>query len=175
MGLPFRNGGATHTAFPSHFPVYPVGTLPPPTVHRGFIWAELGWSADPLLLTNKVASARFTSQCFHFLVLNTCSIVFNSPLCHSIFLDASGWQGMWYTQSMLCFSAQESMRLFWKWVLMFDSVLSGLWCCHRTWFLGPKMVFWAAEWFIGYVSSQLAVVPTTHHAYLGGFVSMILL
>ena len=62
MGLPFRMGGAIPTAFLSHVPVCTAGTLSPPTVGRGFVWAGPGWLADPLVLTSQVASAKFSAS-----------------------------------------------------------------------------------------------------------------
>ena len=75
------------------FPAASLCTLwrPYPAVCRTFVWTGSAWVADSLLLTNQVASAKFVSQCFHSLVPNSLSIVFNSPLYHSVFLDACGY------------------------------------------------------------------------------------
>ena len=60
-----------------------------------------------------------------------------SPLHCSIFWEAGAWQGMWYTHSMPCSLAQVSMRLFWKWVLLSDTVPSGVPCHQKTCFSPP--------------------------------------
>lgn len=36
------------------------------------------------------------------------------------------------------FLAQVTIRLFWKWVLLSSSILSGMPCCHKTCFLTPE-------------------------------------
>lgn len=45
--------------------------------------------------------------------------------------------------SMPCFFAQEFMTLFWKWVSLSNSILSGVLCRHKMCFSRPEMVSWA--------------------------------
>lgn len=83
----FSHGRRIHTDFPSHFPVHSAGTLYPPTVSVGVVWAGSVQLADPLALTSQVASAKFASQCFHVPLPKT----FNSLQHFSVFPGACWW------------------------------------------------------------------------------------
>lgn len=94
-----------------------TATLSPYTVCRRFDWSGPTQMADHQVLTNKVAFAKYVSQCLNVPTPVVLNVVFNCPLYHSVFLEAGAWQQMWYTHSMPCSLAQVFLRLFWTWVL----------------------------------------------------------
>lgn len=123
----------------------------------GLIWAGPRLLA---VLTSQVVSNKFASWCFRAPLPNSSNIVFSSLLCLSIFPLTCGWYRMWYIHSMLCFFAQELIRIFQKWFPSSDSILSGVPCHHNMCYSRPKTVFWAVAWFTGYVSSQPVAAST---------------
>lgn len=108
--LPFLKGGATHFAFPSQFPVCTTGVFSPPTVCRGFVLGRTRMVSKSYGV-NQLSIAKFISRCFHAPVPKTLSIVFHSPLHHSVFPETGV-----RAQLVTCFLAQASMGLFWEWV-----------------------------------------------------------
>lgn len=58
---------------------------------------------------NQLSIAKFISRCFHAPVPKSLSIVFHSPLHHSVFPE-TGIRA----QLVTCFLAQASMGLFWE-------------------------------------------------------------
>lgn len=69
-GFAFSYGERNPPWFSQPLPMYSMGTLSPPPVCRGFVWAGPGRFAD-LVLSSQVASVKFTSQSFHAPLPNT--------------------------------------------------------------------------------------------------------
>ena len=53
-----------------------------------------------------------------------------------------------------------TMGLFWKWVLLSDSVLSSMLCCYTSCFSRPSMLFWPEAWVTVFLGSHLKVIST---------------
>jgi len=88
-GLLIHEGRATHAVFHSQFPTHAIGTLDSSAIDRGYVCTRHGRSADPLVLTRHVGSAKSASPCLYFSALIALSIVFKGPFSWSIFLEAS--------------------------------------------------------------------------------------